>query len=119
MGHVDYGLLGVSFLLGLVLTFALTIRRVTREVPVGSSASIAGAAAAAAPVKGSPYGAGSARPDADGGGPEGWLVKGNEDSMLYHTPDSPHYDETIAEVWFKDEESAEKGGFTPWHKGKK
>jgi hypothetical protein len=34
MGHVDYGLLWVSFLLGLVLTFALTIRRVTREVPV-------------------------------------------------------------------------------------
>ena len=34
MGHVNYWLLGVSFLLGLVLTFALTIRRVTREVPV-------------------------------------------------------------------------------------
>jgi uncharacterized membrane protein affecting hemolysin expression len=38
MGHVDYWLLGVSFLLGLVLTLALTIRRVTREVPVRSSA---------------------------------------------------------------------------------
>jgi uncharacterized membrane protein ArfC len=38
MGHVDYWLLGVSFLLGLVLTLALTIRRVTREVPVESSA---------------------------------------------------------------------------------
>jgi uncharacterized membrane protein ArfC len=38
MGHVDYWLLGVSFLLGLVLTFALTVRRVTREVPVRSSA---------------------------------------------------------------------------------
>jgi hypothetical protein len=34
MGHVDYWLLSVSFLLGLVLTFALTIRWVTREVPV-------------------------------------------------------------------------------------
>ncbi|HUB55052.1 MAG TPA: hypothetical protein VMB04_07785 [Mycobacterium sp.] len=38
MAHVDYWLLGVSFLLGLVLTFALTVRRVTREVPVTSSA---------------------------------------------------------------------------------
>ncbi|HZC11238.1 MAG TPA: hypothetical protein VE485_14630 [Mycobacterium sp.] len=38
MGHVDYWLLGVSFLLGLVLTLALTVRRVTREVPVRSSA---------------------------------------------------------------------------------
>jgi hypothetical protein len=38
MGQVDYWLLGVSFVLGLVLTFALTVRRVTREVPVRSSA---------------------------------------------------------------------------------
>jgi hypothetical protein len=37
MAHVDYWLLGVAFLLGLVLTFALTVRRVTREVPVRSS----------------------------------------------------------------------------------
>ena len=127
MGQVDYWLVGLAFVLGLLLTLALTIRRVKREVPVRSSAR-----AAAAPVKspseaetakiktaaGSPYGADSARPEADGSGPEGWLVKGNEDSMLYHTPDSPHYNETIAEVWFKDEESAERGGFTPWHKGK-
>jgi hypothetical protein len=127
MGQVDYRLVGLAFVLGLLLTLALTIRRVKREVPVRSSAQ-----AAAAPVKspseaetakiktvaGSPYGADSARPEADGSGPEGWSVKGNEDSMLYHTPDSPHYKETIAEVWFKDEESAERGGFTPWHKGK-
>lgn len=119
MDHVSYGLIGLAFLLGLFLTFALTIRRVLREVPVRSSAADAGAAAAVAPAQGGSYGAGSARPAADGSGPEGWLVKGNEDSMLYHTPDSPHYKETIAEVWFQDEESAEKGGFTPWHKGKK
>ena len=148
MGHANCWLLGVAFVLGLLLTFALTIRRVEREVPVSSSAGAAtagaaesespttklpaAAAAAAAPVKGpseaettkmaavadSPYGSGSARPGGDGSGPEGWLVKGNEDSMLYHTPDSPHYKETIAEVWFKDEESAVRGGFTPWHKGK-
>ncbi|MBV8180782.1 MAG: hypothetical protein JOY55_03270 [Mycobacterium sp.] len=130
MGHVNYWLVAVAFLLGLLLTFALTVRRVKREVPVRSSA--AAAAAVAAPVKspseaettkikaaaGSPYGAGSARPGADGSGPEGWLVKGNEDSMLYHTPDSPHYTQTIAEVWFKDEESAEQGGFTSWRKGR-
>jgi len=36
MGHVDYALLGVSFLLGLLLTFALTVRRVTREVPAAT-----------------------------------------------------------------------------------
>ena len=43
MGQLNYWLAGVAFLLGLLLTFALTIRRVTREVPVSASA---GAAAA-------------------------------------------------------------------------
>jgi hypothetical protein len=33
MDHINYGLVAVSFLLGLLLTLALTIRRVTREVP--------------------------------------------------------------------------------------
>ena len=38
MGQVNYWLVGVAFLLGLLLTFALTIRRVKREVPVRPSA---------------------------------------------------------------------------------
>lgn len=38
MGQVDYWLVGLAFLLGLLLTLALTIRRVKREVPVRSSA---------------------------------------------------------------------------------
>ncbi len=33
MGQVNYGLVVLAFLLGLVLTLALTIRRVEREVP--------------------------------------------------------------------------------------
>jgi hypothetical protein len=37
MGQVNYWLVGLAFLLGLLLTFALTIRRVTREMPVRSS----------------------------------------------------------------------------------
>jgi uncharacterized membrane protein ArfC len=149
MGQANYWLLGLAFVLGLVLTFALTIRRVEREVPVRSSTGVAPAAVAeaespttklpvaaatTAPAKSpseaettkmkttsaeSPYGAGSALPGADGSGPAGWLVKGNEDSMLYHTPDSPHYKQTIAEVWFKDEQSAAQGGFTSWREGRK
>jgi len=66
-----------------------------------------------------PYGIGSAKAGAGGSGPTGWTIKGNEDSMLYHTTDSPSYKQTIAEVWFADEETASKAGFTPWHKGKK
>ncbi|MGA8547405.1 MAG: hypothetical protein WB785_19405 [Mycobacterium sp.] len=37
MGQVNYVLVVLAFLLGLLLTFALTIRRVKREVPVPSS----------------------------------------------------------------------------------
>ncbi len=40
MGQVNNWLAVVAFLLGLLLTFALTVRRVKREVPVGPSAAI-------------------------------------------------------------------------------
>jgi large subunit ribosomal protein L17 len=59
-----------------------------------------------------PYGAGSHAAPEDGSEPEGFPVKGNADSMLYHTPDSEYYDRTVAEVWFKTEEDAEKAGFS-------
>ncbi|WP_427888795.1 50S ribosomal protein L17 [Kribbella sp. GL6] len=53
----------------------------------------------------------SAAPNADGSAPEGYTVKGNEDSMKYHTTESPWYDKTVAEVWFKTAEDAEAAGF--------
>jgi large subunit ribosomal protein L22 len=55
--------------------------------------------------------AGSVMPDADGNGPETHIIKGNADSMLYHTPDSRYYKVTKAEVWFDTEENAEAAGF--------
>jgi len=55
--------------------------------------------------------AGSVKPDADGNGPESHPIKGNADSMLYHTPDSRYYKVTKAEVWFDTEENAEAAGF--------
>ena len=58
-----------------------------------------------------PY-AGSALPTADGSAPEGFDIKGNADSMLYHVPGSRSYSQTIAEVWFDTAESAEAAGFT-------
>jgi uncharacterized membrane protein ArfC len=63
-----------------------------------------------------PYGPGSARADADGNGPSGWMVKGRSDTRLYYTPDDPTYDQTVAQVWFKDEDSAARAVFTPWRK---
>jgi hypothetical protein len=76
-----------------------------------------GGAARFADVPPGPYGVGSAKAGAGGSGPAGWTIKGNEQSMLYHTPDSPNYTQTIAEFWFKDEESAVRAGFTHWGKG--
>ena len=55
--------------------------------------------------------AGSALPKADGSAPEGFEVKGNADSMLYHVEGSRYYAATVAEVYFDTAESAEAAGF--------
>ena len=174
---VNWWLMTLAFLLGLLLTLALMIRRVTREVPITETVGVraprvdtgtverdtgtarltgdtvtteepttrmpaAGAAAAGAAAAGAtaakftsetsdtdatakisavadePYGADSARAGAGGSGPSGWTIKGNEDSMLYHTTDSPSHKQTIAEVWFREESAAERAGFTRWDKGR-
>jgi len=59
-----------------------------------------------------PYGEGSHAPLNDAAeAPEGFPIKGNEDSKLYHVPGSAHYDRTVAEVWFATPEAAEAAGF--------
>jgi large subunit ribosomal protein L22 len=58
-----------------------------------------------------PYGEGSHVALADDSQPEGYPIKGNTNSMKYHTPESPFYGRTIAEVWFATEEDAEAAGF--------
>ncbi|MEV0672509.1 hypothetical protein [Mycobacterium sp. NPDC050441] len=191
MSDVNWWLMALAFVLGLVLTLALTLRRVKREVPVygalgrrpdaaakggtaaaatavtddattrlpkvgsvdepttklpkvtSAGAAAAGAAAAGAGAAGAakfasgggaheaaddgaddvkvveetPYGAGSVRVSG-AGTPTGYLIKGNEDSMLYHSPESPSYSVTIAEIWFADVETAEGAGFNRWDSGK-
>ena len=128
MHDVNWWLMALAFLLGLLLTLALTIRKVTREVPVsrtvsaavGGGAKVAAAAAAgatAAKLTGGgeePYGSGSLRLAAGAVVPSGYTIKGNEDSMLYHTTESPWYKQTIAEVWFNAESAAQRAGFTRW-----
>ncbi len=59
-----------------------------------------------------PYGPGSHEALEDGTQPEGFPIKGNEDSMLYHEPGTQFYDQTEAEVWFATAEAAEVAGFT-------
>lgn len=60
----------------------------------------------------SPHGAGSHAPLEGDAQPEGFPIKGNADSMLYHLPDTSFYNRTVAEVWFDTEESAKAAGFT-------
>ena len=145
MNSANWCFVAVSFALGLVLTLAFMIGRVKREVPVHAdgdldaktaviptsalAAGAAGGAAAAGLLGGvgkddadieveAPYGAGSVRLSAGAEPPSGWDVKGNEESMLYHSTESPHYGRTVAEVWFRDVETAEAAGFNRWDSGK-
>jgi uncharacterized membrane protein ArfC len=171
VNHVHWWLFALSFAMGLVLTLALIVRPVKRQVPVGKSeptesepettrirvakeppttrirvakeppttkiriakeAPTTRIPVAKEPpttkipvtresptrkiptVPSAPYGPGSAQATLDGGGPAGWLVKGHPETRLYYTPDDPTYDSTVPQVWFKDEESAVRAGFTPW-----
>jgi len=67
------------------------------------------AAAADAPAVDLP--AGAAPPNEDGSAPEGYTVKGNANSGLYHEPGGQWYEQTEAEFWFKSAEDAEAAGF--------
>ncbi|NYI70381.1 large subunit ribosomal protein L17 [Naumannella cuiyingiana] len=77
------------------------------EAAADETATEDAAAEEAAEVK--DYGKGSFRGETP---PEGFAIKGNEDSMKFHTPESRWYDQTVAEVWFDSEESAEAAGFS-------
>jgi hypothetical protein len=87
---------------------------------MSSAASETAAGHAAEPAEASgllaadqPYGEGSAAPAADGSGPEGFTVKGNASTMIYHDETSPAFEETRAEVWFLSAAHAEAAGFRP------
>ena len=58
-----------------------------------------------------PYGPDSHAALEDGEQPEGFPIKGNASSKLYHVPGSSFYNRTVAEVWFRSAEAAEAAGF--------
>jgi hypothetical protein len=61
------------------------------------------------------FGPGSAQPLPDGSTPSpAFTIKANATSMLFHTPESPYYGRTRAEVWFDSEASARAAGFARW-----
>lgn len=56
--------------------------------------------------------AGSHAPLEDGSQPEGFPIKGNASSKLYHKPGTRFYEQTTAEIWFATEADAEAAGYS-------
>ncbi len=81
------------------------------EAPASADATEAEASTETAESTEAPFGEGSHAPLEDGSQPEGFPIKGNASSKLYHVPGSSHYERTTAEVWFASEEAAEAAGF--------
>ncbi len=71
-----------------------------------------GVSSSDAPDETHPHGPGSHAPLPGDAQPEGFPVKGNADSNLYHLPDTRFYDSTVAEVWFASAADAEAAGFS-------
>ncbi|GED99479.1 50S ribosomal protein L17, sunset domain variant [Gordonia crocea] len=55
--------------------------------------------------------AGAHAPLEDGSQPEGFPIKGNAESKLYHRPGSRFFDSTVAEIWFATDADAEAAGY--------
>jgi small subunit ribosomal protein S3 len=88
-------------------------RLLSDEASIGGGTTPAPAPAVAPGKHEGPHGKGSHAPlDDPEAQPEGFPIKGNASSMLYHTPGSAFYDRTVAEVWFANEDAAEGAGFT-------
>lgn len=86
------------------------VAQLVAEAPATTEEAEPEAPASPAPADG-PYGAGSHAVLADGGQPDGFPIKGNMDSMLYHVPGSSFYARAVAEVWFASPKAAETAGF--------
>ncbi len=95
----------------------------TAPTRIPSEAQLGRGRHAVAEVAGSEAAPGSARGGASGQpmmhlpladpyqAPDGYPVKASVGSGLYYTVDSALYDDTLAEVWFADEEAARLNGF--------
>ncbi|MGL4306363.1 MAG: 50S ribosomal protein L17 [Mycobacteriaceae bacterium] len=83
------------------------------EAVAAEAVSATDADASAAPVSllDASAAAGSHPANEDGSAPEGFPIKGNADSMLYHVPGSRFFEQTVAEVWFATEADAEAAGY--------
>jgi hypothetical protein len=86
--------------------------------PAAGAAAVGAEAAAAATTRPGRH-PGSAMPAADGSSPSvEFVIKVNEASRRYHTPESPYYVRTRADFWFRSVADAEKAGFAAWNAGR-
>ena len=61
-----------------------------------------------------PFGPGSAMPLPGGRPPSGeYTIKASVTALRYCSPESPKFDRTVAEVWFRSVDDAERVGFRP------
>jgi large subunit ribosomal protein L4 len=83
------------------------------KTPAAASAKHAAKEATDEPAadEASDFGPDSHLPLEDGSEPDGFPIKGNASSKLYHVPGSAFYKRTVAEVWFRTAEAAEAAGF--------
>lgn len=102
-----------------IVTEQLAATEASRSTRVAASQAAAKAAAVEAdeikadeaPASDLPAGAHAPLEDADEA-PEGFPIKGNADSKLYHRPGTRFFDSTVAEIWFADDASAEAAGYS-------
>jgi hypothetical protein len=102
----------LAAILGFILGWLLRQQKYMRAH--AATGRTAAAPAKAVALSGGVESAGPVNAVKGGGAPTAeYTIKGNRDSMYFHTPGSPSYDQTIAEVWFKSEAEARAAGFTP------
>ena len=110
----DWLVVLVVIVIVLILVLAIAWWWTHRRTGSGATAAATSAPVARSTPGAGPYGPGSAAPLADGSAPVGYAIKGNADSMLYHSPNSPYYGRTKAEAWFLTEADAKRAGFSRW-----
>jgi large subunit ribosomal protein L17 len=79
--------------------------KAAQEAPAAEAPATVADTAADAP-------AGSHEPIEGDAAPEGFPIKGNAQSKLYHRPGTRFFESTVAEIWFADDASAEAAGYS-------
>jgi trigger factor len=82
------------------------------DVVAGENDSVEASADATPALEGD-SGEGWVKGDGENNVPEGFPIKGNADSMIYHPEESRSYANTVAEYYFANAEVAESFGFRP------